>query len=103
MAGRSNRGSNRDPDVRRVRVRVRGRVQGVFFRASCAREARRLGVFGSVRNVPGGDVEAVFEGDPAAVGSMLAWCEVGPPSAQVVKVESREEPPVGDDRFHVLP
>jgi hypothetical protein len=57
----------------RVRVLVSGRVQGVFFRASCAEEARRLGVGGWVRNRPDGRVEAVFEGDQSQVSEMVEW------------------------------
>ena len=53
--------------MRRAHVFVAGRVQGVFFRASCAQEARSLGVAGWVRNAPDGRVEAVFEGPDAAV------------------------------------
>jgi len=70
-----------------VRVRVGGRVQGVFFRALCAREARLRGVAGWVRNLPDGDVEAVFEGGWPAVEAMVAWCREGPPGAAVDHVD----------------
>ncbi|MGZ4149025.1 MAG: acylphosphatase, partial [Actinomycetota bacterium] len=48
--------------ARRVHVRISGRVQGVFFRATCADEARSRGLAGWVRNAAGGVVEAEFEG-----------------------------------------
>jgi acylphosphatase len=76
-------------------------VQGVFFRASCVERARALGVAGWVRNALDGSVEAEFEGEPEAVGAMLAWCSQGPPSARVIGVEVREEPPTGERAFRV--
>lgn len=85
----------------RRRVVVSGRVQGVFFRDSCQREAVGLGVTGWVRNTHDGAVEAVFEGDDGAVEQMVAWCRVGPRMARVDKVEVHDEPVVGEDRFRV--
>jgi acylphosphatase len=79
----------------RRRVVVHGRVQGVFFRETCRREARRLGVTGFVRNVADGTVEAVFEGDPDAVSAMLDWVHDGPDLAQVSRVEVVVEDPEG--------
>jgi acylphosphatase len=89
-------------DRRRVRVRVHGRVQGVFFRVTCAREARGRGVSGWVRNRADGDVDAVFEGAPGEVDAMLAWCRAGPAGAVVIAVETTEEPPGGDERFEIV-
>jgi acylphosphatase len=80
-------------------VQVEGRVQGVFFRDSCAREARALGVAGFVRNRGDGGVEAVFEGDAGAVDTMVAWCHHGPPRAMVTSVRASEEPLQGDQWF----
>jgi acylphosphatase len=85
----------------RRRVRVTGRVQGVWFRQSCADAARRAGAAGWVRNLPDGSVEAVFEGAPEAVSAMVAWCHHGPRAARVDTVEVREEAPVGDAGFKV--
>ena len=73
--------------ARRVAVRVSGHVQGVFFRASAAQEARRLGVSGWVANAPAGHVEAEFQGEPAAVEELLTFCARGPSGAQVDDVE----------------
>ena len=89
--------------ARRVRVRVSGRVQGVFFRVACAERARREGLGGWVRNLPDGDVEAAFEGMPSAVEALIAWCGSGPEHAQVDRVEVVEELATGDDRFRVEP
>jgi acylphosphatase len=85
----------------RRRVRAWGSVQGVFFRATCAREAARRGVSGWVSNLPDGSVEAVFEGEASAVEAMTAWCRRGPDGARVDGVESSEEPPEGLDGFRI--
>ncbi len=80
---------------------VRGRVQGVWFRESCRREATGAGVSGWVRNSADGSVEAVLEGPAAAVDRVVAWCRTGPPSARVDGVEVTPEPPVGERGFRV--
>lgn len=87
--------------VVRVRVTARGRVQGVFYRDSCRREAQRLGVAGWVRNLRDGGVEAVFEGEPAAVTAMVEWSGRGPAGAQVDSVSTREEDAEGLHGFRV--
>jgi acylphosphatase len=85
----------------RRRVVVQGYVQGVFFRDTTRREAHRRGVAGWVRNRPDGAVEAVFEGDPEAVADMVGFCERGPRGADVMSVESSEEPVEGLSGFEV--
>jgi acylphosphatase len=79
----------------RRRVIVRGAVQGVGFRFSAARAAGTRGVSGWVRNLADGSVEALLEGTPDAVESMVAWCGHGPPHAEVVEVIVHEEEPEG--------
>jgi acylphosphatase len=64
--------------------------------------AEREGVAGSIRNLHDGRVEASFEGDPDAVGRLVAWCRSGPPSATVEELEEIEEDPIGDAGFRVL-
>jgi acylphosphatase len=66
-----------------VDLRITGRVQGVFFRDSCATEARRLGVTGWVSNEDDGSVHAHLEGPAQAVDELVAWCHDGPPRARV--------------------
>lgn len=88
-------------DVKRSRVVVSGRVQGVWFRDGCRREAEAHGVAGWVRNLPDGKVEAAFEGPPAGVDALVAWCRTGPPRARVVRVDETVELPTGADRFEV--
>ena len=89
-------------DVVARRVVVHGRVQGVFFRDTCRREAARHGVTGWVRNEPDGTVGALFEGQPEAVEAMLAWCHDGPPRAHVDRVEVTEAAPGGLRAFDVV-
>jgi len=85
----------------RRRVRVHGRVQGVWFRGATQRRARALGVSGWVRNLPDGTVEAVFEGPPAAVERALAFCREGPSGARVERLEVDDEAPEGLRGFDV--
>jgi acylphosphatase len=86
----------------RVRVRISGRVQGVFFRAEARSRAESLGLAGWARNAADGSVEAVFEGDEARVRSMVDWCRRGPSGARVDDVEVETEEPTGETGFHVL-
>lgn len=86
----------------RKRVVVSGRVQGVFFRDSCRREAQRLGLAGSARNLPDGRVEVVIEGDPDSVEQLVHWCREGPPLADVADVEIHDEPPTGATGFSIV-
>ncbi len=83
----------------RVRALVSGTVQGVGFRFSTVQQAQRLGVSGWVRNLPDGRVEAVFEGEGAAVEQAIAWCHQGPAAARVSQVETRTESPEGLQGF----
>ena len=87
--------------MRRVRVLVRGRVQGVFFRAETQARAESLGVAGSARNLTDGSFEAVFEGEPEQVDSLVGWCRRGPAGAEVESVEASPEEPTGERGFAV--
>jgi len=80
----------------RAHVFVSGRVQGVFFRSTTAREAQTRGVTGWVRNIPDGRVEAVFEGDEEAVEEMIVFCKKGPNWARVTNVDVQWEAYTGE-------
>jgi acylphosphatase len=88
--------------VKRVRVIVAGRVQGVFFRVETADRARSLGLAGSVRNRPDGAVEAVFEGNEDRVDALVRWCARGPAGARVDIVNVEPEEPLGERGFSIV-
>jgi len=71
----------------RAHVYVSGRVQGVFFRSETSYEAQTHDVTGWVRNMPGGRVEAVFEGEEENVKKLIEFCRRGPPGARVTSVD----------------
>ena len=85
----------------RKRVVVHGQVQGVFFRDTMRRVAAHHGVAGWARNCPDGTVEAVFEGDPAAVGRLVEFAHEGPRGATVARVNVYEEEPEGLSGFSI--
>jgi acylphosphatase len=87
--------------VIRRRVVVHGLVQGVFFRDSVRRRAQTVGVAGWVRNNRDGTVEAVFEGDPEAVESLVRFAHDGPRGARVDRVDVVDEEPEGLAWFRV--
>jgi len=80
---------------------IHGRVQGVWYRESTRQEAERLGVRGWVRNLDGGSVEAMLQGEVNAVDALVLWAHRGPPLAKVARVEV--SPGTGDfSGFEVL-
>jgi acylphosphatase len=85
----------------RARVRVSGRVQGVWFRQSTAAEARAAGTTGWIRNLPDGSVEAVFEGARVSVERAVAFASAGPARARVDSAEVTWEEPVGESGFEI--
>jgi acylphosphatase len=80
---------------------VSGRVQGVFFRDSTRKQAREASVSGWVRNRSDATVEAVFEGDEAAVERMIEFCRAGPDRADVRDVDVTGEEPEGLSGFEL--
>lgn len=77
-------------DIRRVRLRIYGHVQGVNFRFLARRQAQSLGVSGWIRNLAGGWVEAEAAGSPDRVEAFLTWCRHGPSGARVDRLEVEE-------------
>lgn len=92
-----------EPPMVACRFTVAGRVQRVFFRASTAREAARLGIRGHAINLADGRVEVLAIGAAPAVEELCRWLHHGPPSAQVSEVQRRAEDPAthaGITAFH---
>jgi acylphosphatase len=84
-----------------VHVRISGRVQGVFYRAFTQERARALGVNGFVRNIPGGGVEAMLEGERKSVGELLKAMKSGPRGAIVLGMEFSELESKGYEDFEI--
>jgi acylphosphatase len=83
-------------------VVVQGRVQGVGFRQATRTKAATLGLHGTVRNLPDGSVEVHVSGDEEDVQRLLAWCEKGPPMAEVSHVDVVEGAMIERPGFHVI-
>lgn len=76
--------------MKHLNITVKGKVQGVFYRASTKAVADQLGVKGSIKNQPNGDVFIEAEGDKFALEMFLEWCHEGPQHADVNSVETNE-------------
>src|SRR6266850_3591829 len=75
----------------RVHLKINGRVQGVYFRASTVEQARRLGVTGWVMNCRDSSVEVVAEGAREQLEKLISWCRSGPPGARVKEIRAEWE------------
>ena len=84
-------------------IKITGRVQGVFFRASTKAVADQLGVKGFVTNMSDGSVYMEVEGDKFGLESMLEFCHEGPEHAEVTKVEFEQTDDLkGFQNFNVI-
>ena len=90
-------------EIRTVRVRIEGQVQGVGYRYWAERAAGELGLSGWVRNLRDGSVEALLSGDRASVDIMIERCRQGPRSAVVTSVSVEDEAIPPAKGFQVLP
>ncbi len=87
----------------RIRIFVKGKVQGVFFRQALKVMAKKNDVFGWVKNLKDGRVEAVLEGSEEKVNRLIEWSHGGPANARVEDVEIRNEKFTGEfSKFDVL-
>ncbi len=75
--------------LKQLHLTVHGRVQGVYFRASTQREARRLGLGGWVRNRAEGSLEILAEGEEISIRELYGWAQKGPSAARVDRVDTR--------------
>jgi acylphosphatase len=80
----------------RAHLVIKGRVQGVFYRAFARDIATQLGLKGWVRNVSDGSVEALLEGDRQEIEQAIRHCHLGPPGARVDDIDVRWEDYQGD-------
>jgi acylphosphatase len=88
---------NKTAEKAQVRLQIRGRVQGVYFRASTVQQAQELGLTGWVMNCDDGSVAAVVEGSRERLEKMISWCWKGPAGARVTHVDVEWSP--SQDRF----
>ncbi len=85
--------------MKTISISVRGKVQGVFFRANTEKIARELKLLGWVKNEDDGSVRIVARGDEASLKKLIDWCHKGPEAARVDSVEITEvdtDVPLGD-------
>ncbi len=85
-----------------VQVRIKGKVQGVGYRAATLGKAKALGLRGYVKNEPDGDVTAFFEGTEAMIAAMLLWCESGPIRAKVTALITEYQAPRNYPDFSIV-
>lgn len=84
-----------------VQLRIRGLVQGVFFRQSTMQKARELGIYGWVRNCEDGSVEVEAEGEESVLKVFINWCHRGPRNARVDDVEKMDVPIKNFESFDI--
>ena len=87
--------------MKRYIIRVKGKVQGVFYRATTQKQANLLNIKGWVRNEADGSVLIDAEGDDDALAQFIGWCKQGPQRAHVSHVSVTEEPVAGYQDFTV--
>lgn len=87
--------------MKHIKLKIKGRVQGVWYRKSTYVEANRLGLMGFVRNEPDGTVYAEAEGEEDVLDALISWCKVGPRLARVSEVEIEEGPMENFTSFEV--
>lgn len=88
--------------MKHLRIKVTGKVQGVFYRKSTQLKATELGLNVTVQNRNDGSVLIQAEGDPDALKALVSWCEQGPEQAEVAKVDVWEERPMGFEDFQIV-
>ena len=88
--------------MRHIDITVKGKVQGVYYRVTTKAVADQLGVRGSIKNEPNGDVFIEAEADNATLDMFLDWCHEGPEHANVTAVETNEGELKNYRNFEVL-
>ncbi len=92
-----------------AKLKIHGRVQGVFFRQSTREKARELGLSGWVKNMPDGTVEALAAGPESVVQELIVWCGQGPAYArvdrvdvQMTNIEEADQEPMPEGPFQIV-
>jgi acylphosphatase len=85
-----------------IHLLIKGRVQGVCYRASAKEQARHLALTGWVKNTPEGHVEITASGDPDSLEKFVTWCRRGPSQAFVTAMERHSLPDTAFEDFQVL-
>jgi acylphosphatase len=88
--------------MKTVRLIVRGRVQGVFFRAYTKETADRLGISGWVKNLPDKSVEITATGNQESLQQFISWCRLGPTKARVDELKIEETAPDAFPDFRII-
>ena len=83
------------------RIKVIGKVQGVYFRKSTKQQANKYSIAGYVRNMPDGSVEAVCQGEQENIDKFIEWCKIGPKSAIVEKVIIEDCDSIIEKKFEI--
>ena len=76
--------------MKTIRIKVTGKVQGVFYRKSAKEEADKLGIKGNVKNCDDESVEIIATGTQPQLDMLVEWCKQGPPRAEVEKVDTQD-------------
>ena len=87
--------------IKHITFVIRGKLQGVFYRASARDVANSLGLKGSVLNLPDGSVQIEVEGEQEIINKFYTWCLEGPPRAVVSKIETKEGTLQGYKEFSI--
>jgi acylphosphatase len=81
---------------------IKGKVQGVFYRATAKEMAEKIGIKGWIKNTPSGDVEAVVTGNEQELAEFTSWCKQGPRRANVTEVISTQREHATFEDFSVI-
>ena len=84
-----------------VHLLIKGRVQGVFYRASAKEKALNAGLTGWVRNTKSGDVEILATGTKSDLYQFINWCKTGPSKARVEEVTVTDNPFISFETFEI--
>ncbi len=85
-----------------AKIKVTGKVQGVWFRASTKEKAQSLNLYGIVKNLDDGSVQLEVEGEAQAFGELVKWLHIGPMMAKVKNVEVVEQAHKGFTAFEII-